>query len=70
MRKLDHVEIHLLGLILDAGGSVCPGLNANMPSNANKVLRKLVNRGDLTVEETDDGPRFTLTAQGRADASP
>lgn len=69
MRKLNHVEIHLLGLLLDAGGTVCPGRDANMPSDANKVLRRLVSRGDLTAEETDDGPRFTLTTQGRRNAS-
>ena len=66
MRRLDPVEANLLGLIERNGGSVCPG---TVPAAAHKVLRKLVNRGDLVVEETDDGPRFTLTAQGRTNAS-
>ncbi len=65
MRKLAPDQIHLLGLIADAGGSVCPGTDTFIPKAAQKVLRRLVIRGDLMNEETDDGPRFHLTAQGQ-----
>ena len=65
MRKLAPDEIHLLGLIAAAGGSVCPGTDTFIPKAAQKVLRRLVARGDLRDEETDDGPRFHLTAQGQ-----
>jgi hypothetical protein len=69
MRRLAPHEAEFLSLIAQAGGSMCPGVDAAIPRAADKVLRRLVSRGDLSVEETDDGPRFTLTAQGRADAS-
>ena len=68
MRKLTDQERQLLELINSAGGSVCPGTDASIPKAGHKSLRKMVTRGDLTVEETDDGPRFTLTAQGRSEA--
>ena len=68
MRKLSTDETHLLSLIAQAGGSVCPGVDANIPKRALKAIWRLVNRGDLTAEATDDGGRFTLTAQGRSDA--
>jgi len=68
MRKLTPEEARLLQMIAQAGGSVCPGTDASIPKAGHKSLRKMVTRGDLAVEETDDGPRFTLTAQGRAEA--
>ena len=69
MRKLNSIETNLLGMIALNGGSVCPGTDASIPKAAHKVLRRLVTRGDLTVEDTDDGPRFTLTAQGQSEAA-
>lgn len=68
MRKLAYQELQLLQYIEAAVGSVCPGTDASIPKAGHKSLRKMVTRGDLTVEETDDGPRFTLTAQGRSEA--
>ena len=68
MRKLTDQERQLVLYIDAAGGSVCPGTDASIPKAGHKSLRKMVTRGDLTVEETDDGPRFTLTAQGRLEA--
>lgn len=65
MRKLTEQERSLLAHIAAVGGSYCPGTDAGIPKAAHRVLGRLVTRGDLTVEETDDGPRFTLTAQGR-----
>jgi hypothetical protein len=69
MRKLTDQERSVILYIAAAGGSFCPGTAAGIPKAAHRVLGRLVTRGDLTVEETDDGPRLTLTAQGRADAS-
>lgn len=69
MRKLTHQDRQLLQLISNAGGSVCPGVDTSIPRAAHKALRKLVTRGDLTVEDTDDGPRFTLTSQGQEEAN-
>ena len=65
MKKLAPDEIHLLTLIAAAGGSVCPGTDTFIPKAAQKLLRRLVLRGDLADEKTDDGPRFHLTAQGQ-----
>lgn len=67
MRRLAPHEAQLLVLIGEAGGSMCPGADTSIPRAAHKVLRRLVARGDLTVEETDDGARFTLTPQGRGE---
>lgn len=69
MRKLSDQERQLLQLISNAGGSVCPGVDTSVPRAAHKALRKMVTRGDLTVEDTDDGPRFTLTTQGQEEAN-
>jgi hypothetical protein len=68
MRKLTDQERQLLQLISSAGGSACPGTDTVIPKAGHKALRHLVSRGDLTVEETDDGPKFSLTAQGQSEA--
>jgi hypothetical protein len=67
MRKLTEQERQLLRLTSSAGGSVCPGTDTVIPKAGHKALRHLVSRGDLTAEETDDGARFTLTAQGQSE---
>lgn len=69
MRKLTDQERQLLQLISSAGGSVCPGNDAVIPKAGHKALRMLERRGDLTVADTDDGPRFTLTSQGQEEAN-
>lgn len=69
MRKLTDQERQLLQLISNAGGSVCPGVDTSIPRAAHKSLRKMVTRGDLAIEDTDDGPRFTLTSQGQEEAN-
>jgi len=68
MRKLTDQERQLLRLISLAGGSVCPGVDTSIPKAAHKALRKMVTRGDLTADDTDDGPRFSLTYQGQNEA--
>jgi len=67
--KFNPSESTLLQLISKAGGSVCLGVDTSIPRAAHKALRKMVTRGDLMVEDTDDGPRFSLTVQGQEEAN-
>jgi hypothetical protein len=34
-----------------------------------KALDRLARKGRVEIEDTDDGPRYTLTALGEADAA-
>lgn len=70
MRKLTEQERQLLRFVSDAGGSFCPGSDttAHIPRDGHKSLKWMASKGFLTIEETDDGPRFTLTHQGQAEA--
>lgn len=58
--KLTPSETKLVDLIRNAGGSICPGKDASITSEVHRLLRKLERRGVLSVEETDDGPRFSI----------
>lgn len=58
--KLTPSETRLISLIRNAGGSYCPGNDASITSEVHRLLRKLERRGVLRVEQTDDGPRFSL----------
>jgi predicted transcriptional regulator len=64
--KLTPSETTLLGLIRDAGGSYCPGNDATITPEVHRLLRKMARRGVLHVEETDDGPRFTVAYAAHA----
>lgn len=66
-RRLSPDEARMLTLISRAGGSVCPGTDATIPKAAHKMLRSLESRGHLSVAVYDDGPVFTLTAQGMSE---
>lgn len=67
MRKLSPVQLKLLQLIADAGGSYCP--DADLDPMAVRALHRLVKAKRLTVEPNDGAPpRYVLTAQGREDA--
>lgn len=68
MRKLTDQERQLLQFISGAGGSVCPGTDTVIPKTGHKSLRRMERAGLLSVEETDDGPRFHLTPLGREEA--
>jgi hypothetical protein len=57
----------LLSLIADCGGSFIP-TEWSDPIKI-RALDDLVKSKRLTVEPTDGGNRYHLTAQGRADAS-
>lgn len=67
MRKLTDQERQLLQYIDAAGGSICLGTDTSIPKAGHKSLQRTERAGLLRVEETDDGPRFHLTAAGRAE---
>jgi hypothetical protein len=67
MRKLSGIQVEMLRLVWDCGGSFIPSETAD--ASRVKVLDDLVKAKRLTVEPTDGGNRYHLTAQGRADAS-
>lgn len=63
--KLTSKELQLLERISDAGGSICPGVDVIITSEARRSLNRMKRGGLLREEETDDGARWHLTAQGR-----
>ncbi|MET0438273.1 MAG: hypothetical protein ABW043_12355 [Devosia sp.] len=71
MRKLTDQERQLLRFVSEAGGSYCPGADttARIPRDGHKSLKRMAKDGFLTIEDTDDGPRFTLTSQGQEEAN-
>lgn len=42
------------------GASYCPGADARPHSEVSRIIRRLERRGVLTVEQTDDGFRYTV----------
>lgn len=70
MRKLSDPEINACRFLLKHG-PYTPGDAASAKGGPEvlKVLRSLVKRGRAAAEMSDDGPTFTLTAQGEADAA-
>jgi hypothetical protein len=70
MRKLTHNEGAALSIIAQRGALV-PGDRVPDWSEAGLMhaLNGLVSKKRAQVEMTDDGPRYTLTALGHADAS-
>lgn len=69
MRKLSEQERQLLQHLDDVGGSYCPGadISRSIPSPGRKSIAWIVSKGFMSEEMTDDGPRWHLTAQGRAE---
>jgi hypothetical protein len=70
VRKLTHNEATALDIIARRGALV-PGDAIPDWSQAGLMhaLKGLVSKHRVRVEMTDDGPRYTLTDLGRADAS-
>lgn len=64
MPKLTPSEDKLVDLIRNAGGSICPGNDASISPAMHKMLRRLARKGVLTIEDTDDGPRFSIAGGG------
>lgn len=67
MKKLTELQYNILRMIAAAGGSFFP--DESTSPEALRALDDLVKAKRLRTEETDAGPRYHLTAQGRADAS-
>lgn len=71
MRKLDTAETVALKL-LAKNGPLVPGrgrFDAWKGAGLIRALDGLKRKGRVVVEMTDDGPRYSLTAQGEADAA-
>lgn len=64
MKKPSANELELLCRVAAAEGSHCFRADDHIPGPGHKALRSLAYRGYITVEQTDDGPRVTLTAMG------
>jgi hypothetical protein len=68
--KLNDREALALKL-LAKNGPLVPGrdrFDAWKAAGLVKALQGLARKGCVDTEDTDDGPRFTLTTQGEADA--
>lgn len=64
-RRLSPDELDLLRIFAAAPGNrICPGEGTAIPKAGRKLLAGLVGRGDLSMAVYDDGPVWTLTAQG------
>jgi hypothetical protein len=70
MRKLTQSEQNALRFVTRVGGSYCPNRDACAEPFITDTLDSLVRKKRLSVEGTDDGPRYTLTVQGEVDAAP
>jgi hypothetical protein len=70
MRKLTPIEQNAVNT-LHRRGPLTPGGEPGSPPHRiiRGVLDGLVKKKRATVEMTDDGPRYTLTPAGHADAS-
>lgn len=70
MRKLTAHEQAAV-YFLDRDGPCCPGdaVQSEAGQIVKAVFDSLVSKKRANVEMTDDGPRYSLSAQGRADAS-
>ncbi len=70
MRKLETNELNALRFVARVGGSYCPRNDACAEPFITDTLNSLVRKKRLTVEANDGAPpRYTLTAQGEADAA-
>lgn len=58
--KLTPSEAKLVELIQLVGGSYCPGTSADATPEVSRIIRRLERQGILSVEMTDDGPRYTV----------
>ena len=70
MKRLSPPEINACRFLLKHG-PYTPGDAARAKGGPEvvAVLRGLVRKGRATVDDTDDGPKFSLTSQGEADAA-
>lgn len=62
--KLTPSEQALVRLLDQAGGSHCIGSDTRITSEVRRIANRLERKGVLIIEETQDGPRFTLREGG------
>lgn len=68
MKKLTGQELAAI-YFLDRDGPICPGTATGEAAQIVKsVLDSLVRKKRAVVEMTDDGPKFSLSAEGIAEA--
>lgn len=59
--KLTPSEAKLVELIKAMpGGSYCPGADMIPSHEVQRLIRRLERKGALSVESTDDGPRYSV----------
>ena len=59
--KLTPDESTFINLISNMPGqSYCPGADSRATPQVNRIIRRLERKGLLRVEDTDDGPRFSV----------
>jgi len=71
MTKFTRDEAMALHLLAKNGPAI-PGrdrIAAWKAAGLVKALDRLARKGRVEIEDTDDGPRYTLTALGEADAA-
>lgn len=67
--KLTFTEQMLLHLLHEAGGSICTSSDRRITKEVRRAANRLADKGLLSIEETQDGPKFSLTAQGKAEVN-
>lgn len=58
--KLTPSDEALIRLLALSGGSICIGSDTRVTSEVRRIAKRLESKGLLTIEDTQDGPRFTL----------
>ena len=58
--KLTPSEQALVRLLVLTGGSRCIGSDTKITSEVRRIANRLERKGVLSIEDTQDGPRFTL----------
>lgn len=65
MKRIEKGHVNVLKFVAHIGGSYCPSSDACAEPFIMDTLNYLVKAKCLTVEPTDDGPRFHINARGR-----
>jgi hypothetical protein len=65
MRRLSSAELSFLTMLKSAGDDFVFGRDDKVTAEGHRMLRRLDRAGWISVTDTDDGPRVSLTAMGR-----
>lgn len=57
--KLSPAETQMMDLIRNRGGSLCPGDEYAPNRDGQRLLRRMERRGLISIEQTDDGFRYS-----------